>query len=92
MKQEKYGEAKRYFESAKRLNPYSSSIYTYLGLTHKHLNDPQKALAEFQKAEQLNPSHMHNKFHRAITLMQLDQRQEAMDLLKQLLRECPKEP
>lgn len=92
MKQEKYGDAKRYFESAKRLNPFSSSIHTYLGLTYKHLDDHQRALREFLEAERLNPSHMHNKFHRAITLMQLDQRKDAMDLLKQLLRECPKEP
>ncbi len=92
MKQEKYLEALKYFELAKKANPNNSSIHTYLGLTHKHLGQMDKALSKFKKAEDLNPENMHNKFHRAITLMTMQKDDEAEQLLHEILALCPEEP
>ena len=63
MKQEKFHDALKYFELANQVNPYSSSIHTYLGLTYKHLEMFDKAVQEFERAEDLASNQLHNRFH-----------------------------
>ena len=63
-----------------------------MGMSYKFLNEDMEALAEFEKAEKLNPNNMHNTFHRANLLLKLEQNGAAEVLLNELVKKCPKEP
>ena len=51
-----------------------------------------KALKSFEASERLMPSNVHNRFNRAITLVQMGRDQDGLLILKELERQCPKEP
>lgn len=62
MKQEKFDQAATLFGSAIQINPRSSLLYTYLGMTKANQNQMKEALEFFEKSEQVEPSNSLNKF------------------------------
>lgn len=91
LKQEKFDQAAQFFKQAITINQRSAVLFTYLGMTMHNGNDPHKALEQFEKAENLDPSNPLNKYQKATVLMSLEKYNEALQVLLELMAQVPKE-
>ena len=85
MKQEKFEQAATLFSSAIQINPRSSLLYTYLGMTKANSNQLTEALDFFEKSEKVEPSNSLNKFQKGNVLVQLERYEEALEVYLSLL-------
>eukprot|EP00347_Sterkiella_histriomuscorum_P021758 403332866 len=91
LKQEKFDQAAQLFTSAVQINQRSSILFTYLGMTKHNCAQPGEALQYFEKSEQVDPTNSLNKFQKANVLISLDRNDEALQVLLELLKNCPRE-
>jgi tetratricopeptide (TPR) repeat protein len=55
---ERYPEAAQWYEDALRGDPKNPDVSTDLGVSYYYMNQPDKALAQFDKSLQINPKHV----------------------------------
>lgn len=90
-KQEKYEAAAYNFNQALAINSRSAVLHTYLGMTLHNQNLLSEACACFDKASELDPSNILNKYQKSQVLLTMNKEQEALELLLDLKQELPKE-
>jgi tetratricopeptide (TPR) repeat protein len=55
---ERYPEAAQWYEDALRGDPKDADVSTDLGVSYYYMNQPDKALAQFDKSLQIDPKHI----------------------------------
>lgn len=65
-------------------NPHFADLYYNIGRIYSFLEDPDQALAYFDKATVLNPGFIRANIAKAVTLMQLNQTEKAREILNSL--------
>ena len=53
----RYQEAANWYEQAMKLRPSDANVSTDLGIAYYYMNDPDRALAQFDKSLQIDPKH-----------------------------------
>jgi len=91
LKQERYDFAIQYLKSAIKINPKSSVLSTYLGMTFFHNKQAREALECFDMAEKMDPNNPLNRYQKATVLMSLNQYDKALTVLEELNVRVPKE-
>jgi cytochrome c-type biogenesis protein CcmH/NrfG len=54
---ERFKEASQWYEEALRIEPRNVNVSTDLGISYYYLNDPDRALAQFERSLGVDPSH-----------------------------------
>ena len=54
---EQYNEAAKWYEAAIKLDPSDPDVSTDLGVSYYYLNQPDRALAQFDRSLEINPRH-----------------------------------
>ncbi|GFR53134.1 hypothetical protein Agub_g15851, partial [Astrephomene gubernaculifera] len=90
-RQEKYGEALQNFRLAAAVNPRSSVLRCYVGMSAAKLGQHSLALEKLQEAIQLDPANPLARYERSAVLASLDRVQEALSELQALQRVAPGE-
>jgi len=71
---ERYPEAAQWYEDALRGDPKNADVSTDLGVSYYYMNQPDKALAQFDKSLQINPKHVKTLLNVVICYRQLPTR------------------
>lgn len=87
LKCDKFKIASDYFSRALFLNPKCPVVHSYMGICLINQGDPQKALASFIKAEELDSKNAMNIYQKANALFLLGQYSAALFELEKLKRE-----
>ena len=74
------------------LDPYDSRGYIILGTYYQYLNDFERALAEFDKAFELNPNDAEGLAPATIALVRLGQPERALEAIERFTRLDPRFP
>ncbi|KAK7266700.1 hypothetical protein RIF29_19351 [Crotalaria pallida] len=91
LRQEKFDFSEHHFRKAFEINPQSSVIMSYLGITLHAIKRSKEALVIMEKAilaDQKNPLPM---YHKASILMSLEKFDEALEVLEELKQCSPSE-
>jgi tetratricopeptide (TPR) repeat protein len=54
---ERFGEASQWYEEALKVEPQNVSVSTDLGISYYYMNQPDRALAQFERSLGLDPAH-----------------------------------
>lgn len=91
MQAAKFPQAAEYLERALAVRD-DAALRMDLGICYKQSNQPQKALAEFQRSAAMAPDQWQPLFYEAITLLDLQRMDEARTLAAKLQKMRPDDP
>ncbi len=89
---EEYHEAEKFLIKRLRRFPGSGSLLVARGLLHRRLGDDFAALEDFQSALTLTPGDRHALYDQAISLNSLGYYDEAVSILRKLVKKYPDDP